>query len=120
MAKLSGSIDFPTSFANGAKEQLDALEALRVKSDSLPEGEVKGALIKFPVADGYAHYVVVNDRPLEVRHVPFLDGYRVHPALIRGLTIKDVREHVARDRRLASLFDRRSRRDNGQPLDTED
>lgn len=55
-----------------------------------------GRLIRWPVADGYALYRVTSAKPLKVQHLHFGDGYSVFPETIRGLTIGDVANMVAR------------------------
>ena len=55
-----------------------------------------GRLIRWPVADGYALYRVTSAKPLKVQHLHFGDGYSVYPETIRGLTIGDVANMVAR------------------------
>jgi hypothetical protein len=80
-----------------------ALDELQARSDALPEGEVVGALLRFPRADGYAFYVVTKDKPLTMAHVPFGDAWQVEPALIRGLVRGDVIEYLRRQRSWKSL-----------------
>jgi len=63
----------------------------------------------FPVADGSACYEIVKKNPLTLRHVPIDDEivkknpltlrhvpigdeYRMHPAMLRGLTMTDVKQ----------------------------
>ena len=46
----------------------------------------------FPVADGSACYEIVKKNPLTLRHVPIGDEYRMHPAMLRGLTMTDVKQ----------------------------
>lgn len=82
------------------------LQAMQARSDALPEDEFEGALLKFPVADGYAYYEVVRAKPLTLRHVDFCDGYHVPPALIRGLRVADVYEKLAYARAMRSVFAR--------------
>ena len=79
--------------------QEESLKALAVMSLAIPEGgDIKGALVKFSVADGHAYYVVTKASPLEVVHVPFGDGYKALPATIRGLNRADVERQLAGDR----------------------
>jgi hypothetical protein len=75
-----------------------ALDRLLALSDALPEGELEGALVKFPVADGYAWYDVVKVKPLTLRHINFCDGYHAPLPLIRGLRVADVFEQVSLER----------------------
>ena len=79
-----------TDWDTRMKAEGKALDALQVKSDALPKGEIVGAMLQFSVGDGSAVYVVTKASPLTVAHVPAFDGYRVHEATIRGLRVKDV------------------------------
>ncbi len=80
------------------------LDALQEISDNLPEGEIKGGILSFGVADGSALYLVVKVRPLTLQHIDFLDGYRVHYALIKGLDRADIERQLGSQRRLNELF----------------
>lgn len=80
-----------------------AFKLLQEKSNALPPGELKGALLRWQRADGYAYYRVVSVKPLKVEHIPFLDGYTVEDSLIRGLRVADVEALVEQDRRWAAL-----------------
>jgi len=64
-------------------------------------------VIMFPVADGYAYYVVVSEKPLTMQWVPYGDRWQVHPALIRGLTLKEVKGIIAREKAMRELFSRK-------------
>jgi hypothetical protein len=82
-----------------------AFDELCAEADALPADEYVGGLIKWQVADGYAHYRVVSLSPSVVlQHVPFLDGYAVAPETIRGLRRKDVEAKVDAERRLRAAF----------------
>ena len=85
-----------------------AFAALSKTSSELGTGVVVGAMLRFPVADGYAHYVVTKERPLTVQHVPYLDGYQISNAHIRGLKKQDVLLQIQRDKALKRIFDTRS------------
>ena len=63
-----------------------------------------GETISFPVADGYAQYMIWNTKPLQLIHLEVGDAWQAHPILLRGLRISDVREQVAADKRLKELF----------------
>ena len=54
--------------------------------DALPADRVWST----PVADDQARYYIVSKRPFVLAHIPYLDGYQAHPALLRGLRLKDV------------------------------
>jgi hypothetical protein len=68
-----------------------------------PDGALAGALVKFPVADGHALYVVVRDSPLTVALVPFGDSYQAAGATIRGLNRADVRRQLSADRAMSAM-----------------
>lgn len=88
------------------KAQDAAVDELERISDNLPPGEVVGALLDFSVADGKALYVVVaaSARSVSIAHVPFGDNYQVDPALIRGLTKKDVLWRLEQRKRFRALW----------------
>lgn len=59
--------------------------------------DLTGAVIQFQRADGYASYVVKEDkggRVLVIQHINFLDGYRIEDALIRGLRREDILQQL--------------------------
>lgn len=56
-----------------------------------------GALVRFPVADGAAIYVVAQDEPLALRHVPYGDGYEAAEATIRGVNKATVKAQLRQD-----------------------
>jgi hypothetical protein len=56
-----------------------------------------GALIRFPVADGAAVYVVVQDEPLCLKHVPYGDAYEAAEATVRGVNKATVRAQLRHD-----------------------
>lgn len=56
----------------------------------LREIEARHTIWRTPVADGYAMYAVVNERPLTLKHIPYGDGYQAAGATIRGLTMAEV------------------------------
>jgi hypothetical protein len=115
MAKLVGRVELPEEdYSNyferrkaGLKSEHEkAFEALCAKADALPKGTIEGAILKFPHADGYALYLVSKDtgRTVELKHIPYGDAWQVHPALIRGLSRKDIVRQVEGERRLTALF----------------
>ena len=61
-------------------------------------------VISFPVADSFAHYIVVSRKPLTLQHVDYMDGYHVHGALVRGLRLADVDAMVNREKRVREMF----------------
>lgn len=108
MAKLinesSNDWDMQTNenFKEYFERQDNLLKQLEDKANK--SKTIKDKIIEFPVADGKALYVVKKIKPLTLAHIPYGDGYSVHPALIRGLTVKDVSEMVEANERIAKLF----------------
>lgn len=67
-----------------------------------PKDKLAGKVIRFQVADGYASYVVTSSKPVAVAHLG--DEYHAHPALLRGLRAKDIKEQIEREEKFAALF----------------
>ena len=70
------------------------------------KGDLIGRVIKFPVADGYAMYMVAGIKPVELVHLPLLDGYQCEFAEL--MTAAKVKEMVERDDRMKELFSKKS------------
>jgi len=85
---------------NRQQALLNELEAAAAKA---PDGEILGGIVKFQVADGYAMYLVVKEKPLTLQHLRFGDGYQVDYALIRGLRRVDVQAHIKREKAWSRL-----------------
>ena len=85
-------------FEDAMKRQNQAMQALMEKSNALPDNEIVGGVIAFPVADGYANYLVTKETPLRLQHLPFADAYQASAILIRGLRATDVRAMLARNK----------------------
>lgn len=82
------------------KKHEDAFQTLVEASSKVdPDGvSLRGALIRFQVCDGYAHYVVSSDSPLSLRLVPYGDAYEAAPETIRGVDRDTVRRQLVRAR----------------------
>lgn len=111
MARLLGTVkDFPKldfsndSWEEGIKREEAALAKLQAISDALPDGQVEGGIIRFQIADGYAFYRIAKAKPLCLEHIPWMDGYEVDPALIRGLRLADVQSMLRHEKALHALF----------------
>lgn len=101
------SIDFRGEWKAALARSDAALKALTDVSDALPDGEVVGGVIRFPIADGYALYRVAKEKPLILEHIPYMDGYAVDAATIRGLRRTDIEAMLRRWRGLRSIFSKR-------------
>lgn len=72
-------------------------------------GKLTGEIIRFPIADGYAQYMVCElPRTTFLIHLRIHDGWQIPEAHERGLRKQDVKEMVDREKRLAELFGRKS------------
>ena len=78
---------------------LTELKEVLVKRSNKPN---VGETIKFPVADGYAEYMVASMKPLELVHIDLWDGW--HFEYAKNLTAKDVEEKIAQGKGMAKLF----------------
>ena len=105
MAKTAHSIKSPTEHDWRAENyeaerrrhhrERDAwIEGLAEGFQSEHKGDLVGETIRFPVADGYATYMVSCQRPLTLVHLCEDDGYRADPRTLRGTTAADVRSEV--------------------------
>ncbi len=99
--------DFDLPYHENDKNYEKALEAAAKAARAKNPGDMVGETIKWGVADGYAVYMIVKEKPLTVQHVDHGDGYRVDPIMIRGLRLSDVRGRVAQEKRIAELFSKK-------------
>ena len=61
-----------------------------------------GKVIKFPVADGCAEYMVASMKPLTLIHLPLMDKWEFQYAHL--LTPKEVNQKIESDEAMAKLF----------------
>jgi len=73
----------------------------------LKKGKHVGEVIRFPVADGHAEYMVASLRPLELIHIPLGDAYEF--AYIYLFTAKEVSAAIARQKALEEIFNRKDK-----------
>jgi len=95
MATVIGTIKFPAwddypDWKEYFEKSDEILDELQEVSNNLPEGEIVGKLIHFPVADGSAMYLVTKEKPLQLKHVPYSDAWHADHILIRGLRKADI------------------------------
>lgn len=88
-------------------EQVDAeyIEKVRALAKEAHSGNLIGEVIRFPIGDGQAHYMVWNTRPLEIVHLPLGDAYSIPAAHARGLNLSDIEEAVEYERRMRRMLD---------------
>ena len=70
-----------------------------------PKGKNVGEIIKFPVADGTADYMVLNMKPLQQVHLPLGDKWEF--SYVHLLTAKEVQDKIDQQKRMAKLFGRK-------------
>ena len=102
MARLGSDYDLGVAKIAGE----DFGKFLGRQGDALGKLEAEGKVLKFPVADGYAHYYVKSLKPAVLQYIPFCDNYKADPALIRGLNAKDIGQRIEQAKRFAALFSR--------------
>lgn len=65
-----------------------------------------GEVVRWPVADGYAQYMVLSMKRLALIHLDYVDGYRVDPIMERGMRVSDIRAKVKQHKAMDELFGR--------------
>lgn len=66
-----------------------------------------GRVVRFPIADGYAEYIVWRLRPLQLVKVELGDAWDIPNAYARGLRVSDIRAQVEAEDRLRAYFKER-------------
>lgn len=64
-----------------------------------------GEILSFPVADGYARYMLARMEPLELIHIALDDAYEFQ--YVGRLTVADVKDKIKSNKELAELFAKR-------------
>lgn len=77
------------------------------KENSKSGDEIIGEIWRYPIADGYAQYVILNIKPLELIHLPIGDQWQIGDIVRRGLRVTDVRATIQRNKRLEELFSKK-------------
>lgn len=97
------------SFGNGASvedynkandQYIQDMKAMLIEHGY--KGKNSGEVIKFPVADGHALYMVISMRPLELMHIPIVDAWDFQYAHL--LTAKEVNTQIEAEKSLAKFF----------------
>jgi hypothetical protein len=65
-------------------------------------GKNKGKIVSYPVADGYAQYMIFSEKPAALIHIPLGDAWQ-YPMVSR-FTMKEVLADVAREEQFSKLF----------------
>jgi len=87
----------------------DFIESLRewVKTHRVGAGDLMGEVVRFPIADGYAQYMIVGTKPAALMHLPIHDAWEIPEAHARGLRTSDLRDEIMAEKRFAELFARK-------------
>lgn len=95
------SLDFKN--VQGYSEACEKYEAdLKAMLQMRNKGKNVGEIIRFPVADGYAEYMVASMKPMELVHLPLGDAWHFQYAHL--LTAKEVQEKIDQQKALEKLF----------------
>ena len=70
--------------------------------EHVSKGKLVGEVIKFPVADGHAEYMVASMSPLKLVHLPIGDAWDFQ--YVNLLTSKEVKEKIEAEKKLAEFF----------------
>lgn len=77
----------------------DWIRKQQAQARECKSGDLVGGVATWPRGDGYAYYLVISQRPLTLSLLALGDAWTVEDALIRGLTVADVRERVQHTQR---------------------
>lgn len=66
------------------------------------KGKHIGEIIRFPVADGHAEYMVASLSPVELVHIPLGDAWEFGYAHL--MTKKEIVEQIERQKAIAKIF----------------
>ena len=83
-----------------SQKYLDDLKAILVKSGYTDK--LCGETIRFPVADGYAVYMIASMKPLKLIHIPLDDAWDFPQAHL--LTATEVKKMIEQDKAMKKLF----------------
>lgn len=94
--------DFSDSYEEDQRKEKEWTDKLAAWCRTQNSGEFVGEIIREPVADGYAEYMVLSMKPLKLIHLPTGDAYQSRWA--HRWTAGDVKKMIQAEHRLASLF----------------
>jgi hypothetical protein len=109
MAKLIAQHTIETTdWDNYDAEYEKGLAEFREWAKKCSSDKLAGETISFPVADGYAVYGIVREKPLHLCYINHGDCWQIPDAHLRGLRLTDVRQMVKRDKAMKDMFARKS------------
>ncbi len=65
-------------------------------------GKRTGSVVRYPVADGYAEYMLAEGRKSVLIHLPYYDGY--HYRHIEYVPKAEILAEIEREKKIAALF----------------
>jgi len=87
------------AYQNASKKFIEDLKTFCINRNN---AEHVGEVIQFQVGDGYAEYMVAALSPIELIHLPLMDGY--HFQYASKLTKKDIIKKIEQRKALDELF----------------
>lgn len=104
------NFDF-NSYAAANDKYIEELRvfAQRRTGEAPSKNPMVGKVIRFPVADGYAQYMVLSTKPLALMHIESGDAYSIPAAHMRGLNLTEVKKLVKYEEGMAKLFSKKEK-----------
>ncbi len=94
------------SNVNKYREECDTyIQNLKKMLSRRNKGKNVGEIIQFPVADGYAQYMVASMRPLELVHIPLWDAWEFE--YVHLLNAKEVQNKIDQQNAINKLFSKK-------------
>ena len=84
------------------KELKDLLQKRKERPYLVKRRKYIGEIIRFPVADGHAEYMVASMNPLELVHLPLGDAWNFE--YVHLLTAKEITEKIEGEKKMKELF----------------
>lgn len=97
--------DFNCSVEENFEKEQSFIKVLKdYCHDKGSKSKYTGKILRWGVADGYAQYMVFSLKPLVLIHLPIGDAWHMDACLLRNLKMKDVKELIDSQERLAKFF----------------
>lgn len=105
LVELGGLPNTPGDFRDRFRKEEEIFQQILAIGEEVGDGLKVGKMISYPVADGKAHYVVMNvGRQVDVAHVPFGDAW-THPIVRNGkMSVGHAQDAIRREDGLRKLF----------------
>ena len=84
------------------KQEEEYTDLLKEWCNKHGRGAYRGSIVQFPVADGYAVYMIISLKPLELIHVPLGDAWEYQ--YIERLSTSDIRKEADNYKRMSITF----------------